>query len=238
MRVIYLVLGWTMLGLAFIGALLPLMPSTIFLILAGWFFARSSPRLELWLLDNSRFGPVLRNWRDHGAVSTSAKLMACAGMVMGFFIFWVTGQPAPWLLLLLGAILLACACYITTRPNGPAKLRNMLLPPSPQLRRWRELSFNIFRKMALLEGVTTVALFFVAMPLKYLFGIPEPVSVVGLIHGYAFIGYVVTMIAALAGRGWSFMDWTRTFLASIVPLGTFLNEPFLRRRDKTTVGVS
>jgi uncharacterized membrane protein YbaN (DUF454 family) len=51
-RAIYLTLGITMLILGFVGMLLPIMPTTIFLIVAAWFFGRSSPRLEAWLLNH------------------------------------------------------------------------------------------------------------------------------------------------------------------------------------------
>lgn len=90
--------------------------------------------------------------------------------------------------------------------------------------------FELFRLVAVVEGVTTILLFLVAMPVKYWLADPTWVQVMGPIHGYAFLAYVVLMVAALWGRGWSALDWLRTFLASFLPFGTFLNDPFLKRR--------
>ncbi len=110
-------LGCLMLVLGIIGAVTPLLPTTIFLILAAWCFARSSPRLELWLLDHPRFGKTLRDWQAYGAVSRSSKAMACAGMTAGFVIFYISAWPAPWLALLVAGMLLACAGYVVSRPD-------------------------------------------------------------------------------------------------------------------------
>ncbi|GKY88010.1 DUF3817 domain-containing protein [Sinisalibacter aestuarii] len=90
--------------------------------------------------------------------------------------------------------------------------------------------FGLFRLVALVEGVTTLMLFFVAMPIKYGFGNPGWVQLWGPIHGYAFLAYLVLMVVALRGRGWSPGDWLRTTFASFLPFGTFLNDPFLKRR--------
>lgn len=92
-RAIYLTLGITMLILSFVGMLLPIMPTTIFLILAAWFFGRSSPRLEAWLLNHPRFGQTLRNWQDEGAIPAGIKAVAVIGMLGGFIIFFVTSLP-------------------------------------------------------------------------------------------------------------------------------------------------
>jgi uncharacterized protein len=116
-RMSFFLLGWLMVALGFIGAFLPLMPTTIFLILAAWFFARSSPRLEAWLLDHPRFGPTLRAWRDTGAISTSAKTMSCVGMLVGFIVFWIEAHPGPWLAAGAALFLLASAAYVLSRPN-------------------------------------------------------------------------------------------------------------------------
>jgi uncharacterized membrane protein YbaN (DUF454 family) len=117
MRIPYLCLGWAMMVLGFIGAFVPLMPTTIFLILASWFFARSSPRFETWLLDHPRFGLTLRAWNEAGAVPRHAKIAACIGMTIGFALFWIGAHPSFWLAALVAALMLASAVYVVTRPS-------------------------------------------------------------------------------------------------------------------------
>lgn len=117
-RIPYLCAGWLMVVLALIGAFLPLMPTTIFLIFAAWFFARSSPRLEAWLLDHPRFGPALRAWKETGAVTRSAKVMACAGKTLGFVVFWFSVNPEPWLAVCVALLLIAAAGYVVSRPTA------------------------------------------------------------------------------------------------------------------------
>ncbi len=123
-RIPYLCFAWLMLLLALIGAVLPLMPTTIFLILAAWGFARSSPRLEQRLLDHPRFGPVLRNWREYGAISTPTKAVACAGMAFGFSVFLLSAHPAPWVVVGVAAFMLASALYVVSRPGSNAASRS------------------------------------------------------------------------------------------------------------------
>lgn len=101
--------------------------------------------------------------------------------------------------------------------------------PVPRSRGTERL-FDLFRLVAAVEGITTILLFFVAMPVKYLAGDPSWVRVIGPVHGYAFLAYLALMALALRGRGWSGGDWMRTAFASFVPFGTFLNDPFLKRR--------
>jgi integral membrane protein len=88
---------------------------------------------------------------------------------------------------------------------------------------------EIFRTVALVEGVTTVLLFFVAMPLKYLADQPWLVPPVGWLHGIAFVIYVAMMIVTFRNLQVGAGGWVRTFVASLVPLGTFVNDQWLRR---------
>ena len=119
MRLFYLIAGLLLVALGIIGAFLPLMPTTILLILAAWCFARSSPRLEAWLLNHRQFGPTLRAWRDTGAISRRSKMMACSGMTLGFALFWIGAKPALWLWLLVLVFMLGCAWFVVSRPTPP-----------------------------------------------------------------------------------------------------------------------
>ena len=79
-----------------------------------------------------------------------------------------------------------------------------------------------FELVAALEGASFLLLLVVAMPLKYLAGIPEPTRVVGLLHGLAFLAYEAHVIDAVVERRWSTrMAWLGA-LAGVLPLATFL----------------
>ena len=119
-KAFFFALGIVMLALGVIGAFLPLMPTTIFLIIAAWAFGRSSTRLERWMLDHPRFGPLLRDWREQGAMPRKAKWMACAGMAVGYAIFFLAAEPQLWLSLVVAAPMIATAVWIIRRPERPA----------------------------------------------------------------------------------------------------------------------
>ncbi|SDP52156.1 YbaN family protein [Phyllobacterium sp. OV277] len=116
-RAVYFALGWVMVALGFIGALLPVMPTTIFLIIAAWCFGRSSPRFEKWLLEHPVFGPTLVQWQRHGAIPVRVKCIACGGMAFGYGSFWYFARPSPLLGAVVALFFIACAWYVMSRPT-------------------------------------------------------------------------------------------------------------------------
>jgi len=115
-RGVYFALGLLMLALGIVGAFLPVMPTTIFIILAAWCFGRSSPRFEGWLLGHATFGPPLRAWREQGAIPRRGKIMAWTGMALGYGLFWLS-KPGPWVAVGVSLIFVAGAVYVGTRPE-------------------------------------------------------------------------------------------------------------------------
>lgn len=117
-RALYLCLGFLMLALGIVGAVLPVMPTTIFIILAAWFFARSSPGLEARLMADPRFGPLIVKWRERGAIPPRAKLYACLGMMAGYGFFWWSVRPGVALALAVALFMAGSAAYVLSRPDA------------------------------------------------------------------------------------------------------------------------
>lgn len=112
---VYRALGALSVALGVIGAFLPLLPTTPFLILAAWFFARSHPEWEARLLAHPTAGPAIRAWRDHRAIPVVAKWAASIMLGISAAGAWV-GMPAPWCYgpLIVGLVVLP---WMWTRPS-------------------------------------------------------------------------------------------------------------------------
>ena len=86
-----------------------------------------------------------------------------------------------------------------------------------------------FRTVAFIEGLSYLALLFIAMPLKYLADLPLAVRVVGMAHGLLFVAYCVLVALLLARGTFSFLRATWAMLMSVVPFGTFVLDRQLAR---------
>ena len=116
-RLAYLGVGWACFGVGLVGAFLPVLPTTPFMIVALWAFSKSSPRLRTWLYNHRVFGPALQRWHEHRVIPTSAKIAALGAMTasLAYMVFFT---QAGWPSVLAAATLMAVgAGYILTKPS-------------------------------------------------------------------------------------------------------------------------
>lgn len=104
-------------GLGMIGVVLPLLPTTPFLIVAVWAAGKSSPRLELWLLEHPQFGQLLKGWRDKGAIPAFAKYLAGLMLTSSWLVLWLLNMKTE-VLIFLAVFFSALMAYIISRPNA------------------------------------------------------------------------------------------------------------------------
>lgn len=103
--------------LAVAGAVLPVLPTVPFLLVAAWAGGRGWPSLEARLLAHPRHGPVIRQWRERGIVPRKAKWLATTMMLASATVLWFSPAPA-WLRLAVYAVLLGVATWLWRRPEG------------------------------------------------------------------------------------------------------------------------
>jgi uncharacterized membrane protein YbaN (DUF454 family) len=118
-RLVYFVLGWFFFGLGVLGAMLPLLPTTPFMLLAAWGFGRSSPRFERWLLEHRWFGPSIVRWRAHRVVPARVKMVSYATMLVTFTLSAISGRLSWWALAAQAALMGYGAWYIARLPSKP-----------------------------------------------------------------------------------------------------------------------
>lgn len=117
MKALWATAGVISLAFGFIGIVLPLLPTVPFVLLAAFCFARSSERLNEWLLDHQVFGPLIEDWRRSGAIQPKAKLAATVSILAVFSISLALGL-SPRLLLIQGVVLGLVLLFIWTRPTA------------------------------------------------------------------------------------------------------------------------
>ncbi|MFC2991857.1 YbaN family protein [Halomonas tibetensis] len=110
-------LAYGCVGLGTAGLVVPLLPTTPFLLVAAWAAPKGSPRLARWLHEHPRLGPTLHAWREQRAVPRRAKQLALVLLVASWLLLWLSGT-APLVLFLTGALFIGVAAFLLTRPDA------------------------------------------------------------------------------------------------------------------------
>ena len=118
LRYVLLVVAWVSLALGLIGLVTPVLPTVPFIILASWAGMRSSRRVHDYLESHRVFGPILRDWREHGAVRRRTKAVATASMVAGAAVLWWM-SPRPLIPAIVSAVMASVAIWLWLRPEPP-----------------------------------------------------------------------------------------------------------------------
>ncbi|MGB0659451.1 MAG: YbaN family protein [Mangrovicoccus sp.] len=116
MRILWLSFGILTMGLGLLGAILPLLPTVPFFLLATFCFARSSPRLHEWLITHPTYGGHIRAWQSSGAIRPAAKRVATLSIGVAFLISVILGV-GPKILVIQALVLGAVLVFLWTRPD-------------------------------------------------------------------------------------------------------------------------
>lgn len=125
LRWVWWLLAYISLGIGIVGIFVPGLPTTVFVLIAAYAASRGSQRLHHYLLQHARFGVMIRDWQQHGAVSRRAKWAASLSMAMSAALIMLTmywaGAHRAWM----AALPIACMCMVSTwlwlRPEPPGR---------------------------------------------------------------------------------------------------------------------
>jgi uncharacterized membrane protein YbaN (DUF454 family) len=105
-RVLYAAAGLACVGLAYLGAILPGLPTTPWVLLASYCFSRSSRRLERWLKRSPVFGTLLRDWDEHRGIRRPVKVFAVLMVVTVVTLSVTLTNLPPWAKWVIGGLAL------------------------------------------------------------------------------------------------------------------------------------
>lgn len=117
LRIVLMTLGWLWVGIAFVGVLVPVLPTTGPILLAAFLFSKSSDRFDRWLLTNRFFGGIVYDWRSGNGFTVRAKMVAVGAIVASFSITTIWFVTALYARLAMWLLAISIATYIVTRPT-------------------------------------------------------------------------------------------------------------------------
>lgn len=118
-KTILFIFGWIFVLLGVIGAVLPIMPTTPFLLLAAYCFSKSSPKVHKWLTSLPYFGHVILDWEKNRVIRPKAKAWAILTIILIFSSSIIFAKVHYGLKIMLAVIGILCSAFILTRKSQP-----------------------------------------------------------------------------------------------------------------------
>lgn len=116
--VFFNIIGVISFGLGILGIFLPLLPTTCFMILSAWAFAKSSPIFHAWLYYKSPFSESIQNWQQHRVIPSRVKWIASASISVSYTITVMLVENI-YILSGIGIGLLGLIFYLLSKPSKP-----------------------------------------------------------------------------------------------------------------------
>ncbi len=121
MKYFYFTLGWLFFITGLIGAVLPVLPTTIFMILALWAFSKSSKKFHDWLYTHKIFGPPLQQWQEYKVIPVQAKILAVIMISSSMIVIYFFTIIKIQYVIMIGIIMLSVIIYILSKPSNIPK---------------------------------------------------------------------------------------------------------------------
>jgi len=119
MKWLYFSLGWLFFLLGALGVMLPVLPTTPFMLLALWAFSRSSPRFHHWLYTHKLFGPPLQQWDKYRVIPLTAKLVALPVMAFSLYYLFAFSSVHQGVKIAACGLILFGVFFILSKPSKP-----------------------------------------------------------------------------------------------------------------------
>ena len=118
LKYLFIFCGFLFTVIGLVGVVIPLLPTTPFLLLAAAFFARSSPRFHTWILSHPKLGPPIKDWNERGAIGGQAKRLATVFICLNaaFPLFIISSVTTP-VRVLVGFVTVGVLGFILSRPS-------------------------------------------------------------------------------------------------------------------------
>lgn len=115
MKIVMMIAGWLCVVLGVIGIFLPLLPTTPFLLLAAWLFARSSERFHTWLVSHPKLGPIISAWQDGKGFERSVRRRVLIVLWLSMLLSMVIVAKL-WAIVMLTCIATCVSIYLLKQP--------------------------------------------------------------------------------------------------------------------------